>query len=359
MISDIFKIRNLTSIMFCLVLITCDNPGNPTTEISIPVNMNVYGISSYRMVNFDSLMIWSNDSVGFQKKYFSHIVIGRIDENDNFILLNDVYPAYTSDGDKYILNFSNTFSLDQTDNVFKCELRFYHGRSSFISDFLDIETYKYPYHSAELFIDTRQFDIFHVQDFYLWNNHLYFLPTGGDAVSRYDMRSLQLTPLFSQGSGTLLTGNDSLLFHSDQFGISRFNLITREFDVNFNLRFHDIIRVTGLTLEGEILYAIIHQPGEKISLARFNIDGTLLGIGPYGQYTLYMAMADSIIYSLKRTTGISRFDMRRNIFLETMREPSEATYGIFIRDDYLYFADFPKRMIGRMPVADLKPESEF
>ena len=193
-----------------------------------------------------------------------------------------------------------------------------------------------------------------IQDFYMFGNYIFFLPIGPPTISEYNLISQHFRELFYKDSGTLLTGNDSLLFYSDQFGISRFNLTSLNFDLEFDLKAHDIERITGMALDDDNLYTIAWQLGEEINLISFSLDGEIIDVQNYDRNTWYMAVHDSIIYSLKSTLGISRFDLKQNKFLETMVEPARGTHGIFVKDNYFYYSVPTKSIIAKVPLPDLK-----
>ena len=74
----------------------------------------------------------------------------------------------------------------------------------------------------------------------------------------------------------------------------------------------------------------------------------------------FMAAADSIIYRKyylydPDDIQISRFDLRSRSYLPNVLSPAKELKGMDIYNDTLYYCDFGKDFVGRIPIDDLIP----
>jgi hypothetical protein len=88
---------------------------------------------------------------------------------------------------------------------------------------------------------------------------------------------------------------------------------------------------------------------------KYTLDGVPVDSLNYTTFT-HMAIHDSIIYDVDGDPGnrLRRYDMRTGLFLGDLASPAFETDGIRVCGGKLYYCDGERRMIGAVPLADLR-----
>ena len=89
-------------------------------------------------------------------------------------------------------------------------------------------------------------------------------------------------------------------------------------------------------------------------LLRYSYDGELLEEISHPRGTYFMTIHNGILYSSRIYSYLSRFDLTSKTFLSDIYSPAVQTSGIRIVDDFLYYCDDFKWIVGRVPIEDIE-----
>lgn len=198
-----------------------------------------------------------------------------------------------------------------------------------------------------------------VQDFDFAADTLLLHPVGPFGLYRYQRGVLQ--QLVSYPSGNYMSCDSHFVFYEvSGFAIFRYNLETDTTDLQFDLSALDHLNINGMDVYNGFLYVQLElQPPRYHTLARFTLDGRLVETIRYPRKTLHLTIADDIVFAIYAPEGenprLSRFSLRARTFLPDADLPTPTWDGIRAYRDRLYFADYEKRYIASLPIADFRP----
>jgi hypothetical protein len=257
----------------------------------------------------------------------------------------------------YAVHYEFSAKLDSSKMVAPLTVRYYLADSTYTDVDTTVNLYKYPYHSAEVFVTTsillgqdNFFDIARTDSF------LYFSPLGDYGVYEYRLSTHQTRLLvnFTEGGHTCAESS-SVFFEVERDGIYRYDLLSNTYSQLLQATFPGI--VTGLDVFNGNLYvnfAISISP-----LRVFTFDGTLVDSIAYHPEGRFLAINDSIVYSVVNPSQfggrfeLSRFDLRTRAFRSHVLSPAKWPGGIKTYANQLYYVDYNKRFVGVVPVSDL------
>ncbi|MBI4535457.1 MAG: hypothetical protein HY708_04205 [Ignavibacteriae bacterium] len=265
--------------------------------------------------------------------------------------------TYDPNAQAYIIHFDFPARLDSSKAEEPLTLRYYLADSTYADADTTVESYKYPYPTAEVVVPFAVLQPFlrthHLQDVDRNGLLVFFHPMGADGLFAFDMVTKTVTWLLEYWSGDHIAADSDFVFCDNHDRILRFNLKSSSVDLVIPGTGIPYDAVRGMDVYDGYLY--IHRDHSR--LRKYTLDGALLDSIDYWTSS-YMTISDSIIYDVEFLPGrnnLRRYDMRTKSFLQKVLAPARATEGIKVYQDMLYYCDFERRMIGAVPLADLKP----
>lgn len=221
-----------------------------------------------------------------------------------------------------------------------------------------------PYPSTEIFLTYDE--IFgnaepdRVQDFDLTDTDLFVHPIGAFGLYRYHLDSGHSQLLTNYGSGDFIAQDSIYVFYEiSGFAIFRYNLEKDSTDLRLGLSGLAYTNIRGMDVYEHILYVLFtDQISGTAFLATFDLEGTFLASVPYSRSTIFIAIHNSVAYSISLPDSgkstLSRFDLKSQAFLEDRPLPTANWDGIRIFEGKFYFTDFEERYIGRFDMAEVE-----
>ncbi len=343
----------------------CEKDKNSTgpatsTVTDIPKLSSLFTIE---FADYDSMVVRSREGIHLMPGSITRIEMGDRDTGE-FSVLESVIPSYQEQAGENLFSFtlSHKIANEKLKSYF-FTLRFWQGE-----DFADIDTfaltYKFPYKTTEIFLETNQFSYppfypqqeLHVQDFELVGEQLYFYNIGLTYLWKFDLNSGKLEELQQIGSGDHVTGNSTYLFldlwHSE---IHRYDISRDTMDIKFPLPDLKEINIYGLDVYDGQLYAMFQgESSDKSLLAIYDFQGNLLDQQLIPIAGGYLTVQDNILYTIDwRNLRILRYDLSSESTLADIRFPAESTEGIKIYGDKFYFVDYSRQVISVASLADI------
>lgn len=256
--------------------------------------------------------------------------------------------TYDPNAQMYVVHFDFLVRLDSSKAIVPFTIRYYFADSSYLDVDTTVLAFRYPYPSAEIIVQfsslQSSLQTAHPEDVDRIGSSVFFHPTAAFGLYRYDLNTRQASELLTYNGGDFIAA-DSVFVFCDVYHheIQRYNLTLNAVDLTFPTRFN-IIR--GMDVYNGSLYV-----ADAFEIMIYSFDGVLLDSVNLALYGL--TIGDSIIYESGWPT-ISLFDLRTRQFLLNVLSTMWIPEGIKEYHGKLYYCDFEKRIIGAVPVADLR-----
>jgi len=303
-------------------------------------------------VGYDSLQIESAETFRLKEKSIELVEVGYLID-DVFCLVDEQKPTYSQKNGDYLLHFRFNLKLAR-------ETVFYNLRIRYLKedyDFLDFDTMltviKYPYADAEFsffYKDILWGMQWLVQDFDLDDDLIFLHTYGPGGLYQYNMNSKSRSALIEYyPSGDYISSDSNRIFvDMEHTSVKYYDLLKGELSAEPIISFSDTPHydILGLEAANGILYIIWGRP----DLYLFDYRGNKLDVIDYGVYSYSLGYKDGVLYSLDAQNQILRFDVKQKKFLEPRPAPTSGIDAVQIEGDYLYFSDYYKKFIGRVPL---------
>ena len=259
--------------------------------------------------------------------------------------------CYDPNTDTRFVHFDFSVHLHPSRAIMPFTIRYYLIDSTYVDVDKTVSAYKYPYSSAEIVLSFPSLEPplngLDAQDIDRVNHSVFFHPFGGLGLYEYSMTTRRIRELLMYGGGDFIAADSDYVFcdvyHSQ---IRRFNLSSNTVDLVFPATFTNIIR--GMDEYNGLLYVMDDFSALKV----FSREGALVDSIDYSGY--FITIVDSVIYSSELYRFLGRFDMRTRRNLRHVLAPTYQINGIKEHNGMLYYSDFEKQMIGRVPIGDLR-----
>lgn len=334
------------------ILFSCDfsTDSNDNPQLSSKNYRDI--VLSY--VNYNEVQISHKDGFDMRSDIVTQIEFGS--KVDSGFQLISIFPSNYETGEKdYSIRFQYTLKFDSTLISSPLTIRYrFEDLQCFDIDTM-VSLYKYPYSSAEIFID-KDFDPSPISYHDISRNQTSFFYHNWSSghLREYTFSTKQITHYnFYRGGSHIAANKDYVFCDIDHKNIVRFNLNTKTPDIHFS-PIENIAAIGGMAVDDSILYvSVIDFPNYILT---YNMEGTVLDSIHYTADTYYMALNNGILYCkyyLNHGNQISRFDVESKEFLENVLAPAKWLGGIEIYDDTFYYIDANKNMVGTVPLEDL------
>ncbi len=212
----------------------------------------------------------------------------------------------------------------------------------------------------ELFSDTTRL----VQDFDFSNEKIYLWPLGPQGLYDYDLSTSHLRKLVDRTGGDFLTHESNNVFFAMSGGtVCERYRIEDSSTISINLvdQGSDFKLIGGMDIYEEALYVILRKSWEhpdETYILKFGPLYPMKEFIPYGKNTMYMTIANNIVYSIDISNPdlikLSRFNLETRDFLDDLSHPTNYPDGIRIYQDKFYFTDYQQRYIGSVPLSEIE-----
>jgi len=319
--------------------------------------LNHFQVSQFA---YDSLQIRNNSDLIITSKSIKSIQAGYI-KNGAFFVAIEQPAEYEAKGKHYLLKFDLRFPVDTHVIYYPLKIRFIFTDCSYTDFDSTVNMLKYPYLNCDVFLNWDEFLLppygTSVQDFDLDDSLFFFHPFGCAGLYKYDMRIAKTYELSNYCGGDFISYDYPYVFLDvDHHNIYKYNLTA---DTSY-----EIIYIGSGDLNNEILG--VAAAADKIYLISnysypmlysYDFQGNSLDTLSLTQGFHISISAleyyDNQLFSIRHWSAISRYDLSSNQFLADKKAPSEDAESVKIWRDYLYFSDYDKQIIGRVPLADV------
>jgi hypothetical protein len=167
----------------------------------------------------------------------------------------------------------------------------------------------------------------------------------------YDLDSHEIVSLLPYSAGDHIAAESVFVFCDiNHDHVVRFNLTTNAVDLTFPAMSNDIIR--GV----EVYEGFLYVDRDFSHVKKYTLDGVLVDSADFWT-NIYLTIDSGIVYSVDvggYPNRILRYDMQTGRTLPSVLSPARSSAGIKIYDGKLYYCDSDKRIIGAVPVADVR-----
>jgi hypothetical protein len=203
-----------------------------------------------------------------------------------------------------------------------------------------------------------------VQDFDLNNDKIYLWPTGPQGLHDYELLTSDLRKLVDRLGGDFLTYESNNVFfamsggtHCERYRVEDSSTIS----INLVDQGSEFKLIGGMDVYEEALYVILRKSWDRPEETQILKYGPLFPMKefiPYGKNTIFMTIANDILYSIDISDPdrikLSRFNLETRQFLEDISHPTNYPDGMRIYQDKFYFTDYRERYIGSVPLSEIE-----
>ncbi len=351
-------------LLFTLIFSQCEDDRLVNPEILIPESNELSKMITHQIVAKDSIHLKSTETAYLAEPYFSHIIFGECDKLgvfspvDTIVPTYKILPTYKMLDYKYLIQFMYSIRVPKSTVIYDLEARFYFNSKDFRSTLIPIKLYKYPFPSAELFVDLDFIpglvgitDKTCIQGFDIYRNDLYFRLSGSSGVFLYTLGKNNSELLFPYTAGDWISLFQNYLFiEISHDNIVCLNLDTREVDLDFiknedwmirgiDLKNDTLYVLSSATVDSSIFLTTFDLNGNQISSESFEYNGWSITISEDYLYT--WTFEDIVRYHLpSKKSEIIHQNLELNI------ESIQVVGGRF------YYSDVDKRIICYLPLND-------
>jgi len=355
----------LFSFLLAALILTGTSCDKQTTQPETPlVKLTESQARLFQMSFVDYDLLEVSNSPGLELPSMNIKVIAVVTlSGETFSPLASAVPSYSGSEGSYQVLFSFRASVDSSAVSVPLTLRYTYTDDTFSDIDTTVDPVRYPYTSAETFL-SDSFHTFSVdmrfQDFDFKGTMLYYHPMAAEGLFRYDPSGgAAPTRLVLYGSGDHVAVDSGFVFHD--IGAPASGSYLYRYDIagatDSMLAFfaNGQKRIYGLASDGGLLYVIYQYASQPLIVGRFTTDGQLVDSTVYQRFGFHLAVSNGILYSTDwNTRMITRFDWATKSFLADRRSPCKELEGIRIDNGKFYFADFNRKTIGVMPLADIQ-----
>jgi hypothetical protein len=361
MSSNIFKACLAASIIgaFTLLISSCkkeDNVVAPPEDQRPLLTSQDFARLVIAMTDYDVVRVTHQLGKDLRSRNVVRIGVGSKDSTGYHQLRVDS-TRYDAAAQAYIIHFDYSVTMDSSKSIAGLTVRYYLADSAFSDVDTSVALYKYPYASAEVFLDYPDHGgyKFLLQDIAQTDSLFFFHPLGPEGLFEYNPTTGRTRELVQYEAGDHIAAALPFVFYEDRnSGLWRYDVRTGTRSILLDRTL--VSRIKGMDVFEGYLYVWLDQGSSVIK--KYTFDGVLmdsLAFAPSSSY--YMTIHNGIVYTVTYATRpwrIARFDLRARSFLPEVLAPSKEVDGIKAFRNQLYFTDFNKWHVGVMPIADLR-----
>jgi len=349
-----FKTENLKKLIFLVfvMMILFDLFSSCKKETlsvpQFPASKEVLKNIMISQIAYDSLRFEQSATLKLSRQVVQRITIFQWNQYD-FQEVGSIVPNYILYDGKFIPQFSLTIHAPEDLFIFKGWIRYTLSDSSFIDLDTSFVLCKYPFESAEVFwlkddLPYPKTKRWHIDDFDFEGQRFFYRSGGGYGVYEVNFITGESKVWIDAVSHNLIAVDDRHLFYTiSNHEIQHMDLNSGQFrDVKtFSWR----TELNGLEASNDTLYALDYIYGVIYLL---DYDGNVLdSIKTRIAGSGLTKFKESLIFSSRE--GLHALNLRTHqVTLINPKRP--YSYIIRIHGNYLYYYDYDKCFIGRIPL---------
>lgn len=344
--------KTVSMTLLCMVLFSCtDNPSGPNNPLLILEPSQI----TYSQTDYYDYRVTAGSGILTSDR------IGRVDvgtlTDSLFLIKASVTPTVAPEGDQYRISFDVTARFkDTTSRSERIRVQLVKPNGESVCADTLVPTYKYPYSGAELVLIADGIPTVSVfQDVVFLADTMFFRPTADHGIHKVDPVTGSVRELNRYPGGDHLAADSGIIFIDNHSTIQRWNTSTSLFE-QVIVRFGDIYtNITGMDILDGRLVVLAVAPGNIYFRSRFDYQGTLIDSIGFVSNSYYLAIRNSILHTISfhQNPRMLRFTLAGSP-LPAYYPPVRTTWGIKFHGDYLYYCDYNRRAIGRVPSAELR-----
>ena len=348
----------LISLLPVFLILSCSDDSTSPQEEPITPEWRNFVI---HYVDYDSLQIESKDTLKVENQSIERVVLSYKD-GSVYVPQDSVEPAYVPDGDKFFLNYAFSKKIDHSVISLNFRINYILNDGSEVKIDTTALMLKYPYKNANVFVTVNNLGLsynVYFEDIDLNAKNLFFHPSGPMGIYEYNILAQTTTELHNYSSGNSIAhDSDYVFYETAAYSIYRFNLDADSVDLKFDLSSIDYDWIQGLECYNGHLYGIF-QKGSTSSLVQFDYSGNIVSTKPYVSDSYFLTIYNDIAYSITKENDkwvLGRYDLNSETSLESRQLPTKISEmeGIRIYEDYFYFADWGRQVVGYIPLSDIQ-----
>ena len=347
-----FVRRNITYLVLLLIVLSCERSPVSNDFDPQPFDFSQVG---FRMSNYDTVQVFYKPGGEMRSKSWHQVVLGKKDSVD-FVPLKSAAAVFDPSTSEYVVNLDLRFGSNPTNHVESFTIRFLSPYGQFYDIDTSIVTIGYPYPSAEVVLlwNARPY-VF--EDIEVHQNKIYLQAASTYGyVWIYDpFKPVPLDSIYLNVYEVIAIDDSSNIYfdHTSFYSIYKLNLITRVFTEVVPHRGSTAWFTFGLEYYQGFLYEIVSNRG-PISLMKYTYGGlpidSAIIVGGANRLTIH----DGIAFIQKgNDPTIRRFNLQTKSYLSEIKSPMLYGEGIRIRDNYFYFLDYNKKLVGRVKLQEI------
>jgi hypothetical protein len=346
-----------------IFILSCEE--NSTEPIQKVISQDVIDFAhalNITQVYYDSIYVCTSDAFLFDSEKISTIEFGSKTSNQ-LLVLTSIEPDYAASANSVTLSLSEGLKVEAEIIDLNLTVRLHTTNELFYDLDTLIQMYKYPYSGTEIFLTYEEIflndpigDL--VQDFDFIGTDVYVHARGPHGIISINAETSEHHVILAAEKAPpawnyLACTPDFIFYESTGLTLYRFNLESDTTDLQIDLPLVGYKFIQGLDFNNNVLYVFMETDNVPDNhLAKFDTEGNYLGSVSYPRVTYHMAIEDNILYAID-PDKLSRYDLSSNSFLEDRQLPSLYWDGIRTDGEYFYFADYERRIIGRVPLPEL------
>ena len=302
-----------------------------------------------RMVDFTLARISDNSAVTRSADDVAQIGFGTV-AGPTYQEQGRMDPLVYMSGPSYVVKFDTTVSVPDSSFTAMIRIRIYFKSGAPLDIDTVLVTYHYPYSSAEVVLLPSDLPYMGpVQDMAFYDDVMYILPLGDSNLFRLfpGTHLVQHYKLIDESD--FLAGDSCYIFIDNGMNLSRLNVISGSVDLN--LRHIPGGDLRGIAAELGKVY-VIYPEGD---LLVFDRAGNVLDSVATNAYSVFhCAINSGVLYGFDYIRDrIYRYDTGSHADLSYLKAPARNVEGMEIYHGWLYYGDYTRRTVMRVPLSDL------
>lgn len=344
--------KSLNAAFLCLMLFSCtDNTAGPDNSLLILTPSQI----TYLQTDYYNYRVTAGSGILTTDR------IGRVDvgtlTDSLFVVTASATPTVTPEADQYRITFDVTARFkDTTSRAERIRVQMVKPNGALVWADTLVPTYKFPYSGAEIVLIADNIPNVSVfQDVVFLGDTLFFRPTAALGIHKVDPVTGSVKELNRYPGGDHLAADSGIIFIDNHSSVQRWNTATSQFEQVIVQLGDTYSNINGMDILDGRLVVLAGTSTRVYFRSRFDYRGALIDSVGFVSDSYYLAIRDAILHTISFHTNprMLRFTLAGSS-LPAFYPPVRTTWGIKFHGDYLYYCDYNRRAIGRVPAAELR-----
>ena len=330
--------------LFVLVTVSCRHPASPVESEFVEPSLAAI---TYKQIDYNQYSVQHSSGPQLMSKDIVAISVGEVDSS-GFHVRDSSHMSFDPINNTYVTDFNAAIAFDLSRLDLTVRVRYYRVLGTYVDYDTTLSALEYPYPSSQILYFTlpftpRDIDISDSVTYSPGDNYLYMI----------DLRTGAKTNTLVHAY-TVLTIVDNRYVYYDHvdFPLYRYDLVTQTMNqVVYLPRGREML---GLEYHDSTLYSLLWD-NPYVSLLRYSLSGEVLDSVRMSRQVFRLSILDGIAYCYdwERPQHIYQFDLSTRTFIGEFKAPADFSYGIRIRDGYVYYVDAHRWAVMRFPLHEL------